>query len=214
MFSLLIETCTERGIVALMEDEDCSYFVGLPFGLHNSQLLVPKVEEAFGTVKREPEELDLIVVGVGPGSYTGIRLGATVAKSVSYFCRIPLVGIGTLETFTPSADGPFAAVIDAKMGGAYLQKGVCEEGKIRYITEPGVCPLDSLRNELEGIPRVVGPYFDALKKRAGEALPEDIVWEETASNPLQMLLLGREKFNKGEYSLDGSLELLYLRKNP
>jgi len=58
--------------------------------------------------------LCLIICATGPGSYTGIRVGAVVAKTLSFIHKIPLVGVCTLEGFSEPA------LIDAKMGGAYI----------------------------------------------------------------------------------------------
>ena len=59
MLVLLIETCTERSEVTLFEDDHCLYFAGLPFGLHNSRYVVPKIEEGFHIIRKEPKHLDV-----------------------------------------------------------------------------------------------------------------------------------------------------------
>lgn len=213
MLTLLIETCTERGIVAIIEDDHCCYMAGLPFGLHNSRYLVPKIDEGLQSLKKKPKELDLIVVGVGPGSYTGIRVGAVVAKSMSYTCQVPLVGVSTLEGFIPDTTCSFAAIIDAKMAGIYFLKGKKENDNITYTSQPTVCKLEELMDHLNDVTILVSPHSNSLRKKVEGACPmASWSWQETAPNPIHLFKRAKEKFEKGEYSTDGSLDLLYLRE--
>ena len=212
MLTLLIETCTERAIVAIIKDEHCCYMAGLPYGLHNSRFLVPKVEEGLQCVGKKPQDLDLVAVGVGPGSYTGIRAGTIVAKSLSYSCKVPLVGVCTLEGFIPDCDGSFAAILDAKMAGSYILKGNRSKGVITYLSEPTVCPLEDLQEQLEEVDILVSPHCLTLQEKIEELYPgAKWSWQETAPDPIHMARRAEEKWAEGKYSLDGSLEILYLR---
>lgn len=212
MLTLFIETCTERSAVAILDEDRLCFMAGLPFGMHHSRYLVPKLQEAFQHTGKTPQEIQLVVCGIGPGSYTGIRIGAAVAKTVSYTCAAPLVGVCTLQGFIPEKDGTFAAVIDAKMSGIFLLKGERKEGRITYTTPPETCPIESLGEKLDGIDTLVGPNFGALRGKILEAYPDaPWNWQETAPDPLHMLALAMEKFAKGEFSTDGSLELNYMR---
>lgn len=212
MLALVVDTCTERSVVTLIEDGHCAYFAGLPFGLHQSRYLVPKVEEGFESIGRRPQELDLIVAGVGPGSYTGMRVGATVCKTLSYACKVPLVGVSTLKGFLPDCDGRFAAVIDAKMSGAYLIKGKKEQGLVSYLTNPFICPIEDFENELNDTEILVSPYISNLKKKVNEFAPSTRwLWQETAPDPLHLYHLAHQKHDQGDFTTDGSLHLLYLR---
>ena len=71
------------------------------------------------------EALDRIGVTVGPGSFTGLRVGLAFAQGLGAALGLPVVGISTLEALTRSADGgrgSTAAVIDARRGQVYLQR--------------------------------------------------------------------------------------------
>lgn len=212
MLSLVIETCTERAIVAFVEDGHCLFMAGLPYGFHNSRFLVPKIDEGFECIKKQPQDLDFIVVGVGPGSYTGIRVGATVAKTMSYSCKVPLVGISTLECFLPDCDGSFAAILDAKMAGTHFLKGDCKGDLITYTSPPEICKLEELTEKLSDVATLVCPHGPALRKKIEEVCPDaKWSWLETGPDPIRMSQLGKEKLDRGEYTQDGSLELLYMR---
>jgi tRNA threonylcarbamoyladenosine biosynthesis protein TsaB len=68
-------------------------------------------------------DLERLGVTVGPGSFTGVRVGLAFAKGLALALGVPLVGIGTLEALAASvpADGVVTAVIDAKRGQVYIQ---------------------------------------------------------------------------------------------
>lgn len=213
MISLLIDTATERGLIALMQDEKVIVQVDLPYGYQNSKFLLPKIEEAFTLANLKPSNLTLVIAGVGPGSYTGIRVGAMAAKTIAFALQIPLVGVCTLEGLMPKAEGSYAALIDAKIGGVYLQVGHASLDGVRELSTPKVLPLSEAIDEIKHVRYVITPTVSLLKnkfeKLQGEGCQE---WVESGLNPVAMAKSGLEKFKEGLFSQDGSLELLYLRK--
>lgn len=214
MLSLFIETCTERSIIALIKDHEICYTAALPFGLHSSNYVVPKIEEGFQLLHTIPEELSFITVGIGPGSYTGMRVGATVAKTLSYSCKVPLIGISSLKLFIPDQDGPFAAIFDAKMSGSYILTGHKVGDSITYEGTPEICSLENIPERLRDVSILVSPNPENLKKKVEAMHPGFVkVWEETAPDPLYGTKWALEKFEQRAYTTDGSLDLLYLRNN-
>jgi len=83
-------------------------------------------------------DLDRIGVTVGPGSFTGLRVGVAFAKGLSAALGLPCVGVGTLEALAGDESGVAAAVIDAKRGQVYLQ--VFEDG--RALMAPDALPVE------------------------------------------------------------------------
>lgn len=211
--TLVIESCTERAIVAIVEDGQISFQSELPFGYNSSKLLIPNLYEALQEKKMRIHDFGLIAVGVGPGSYTGIRVGAVIAKTLAYTAKVPLVGVSTLEGFIPNKDGLFAAVVDAKIGGVYILTGNKEKGKVTYLSQPEVCGFDILQEKLKKIDIFVTPHSEVLKAKFNIYFPEQKwEWQERAPDPLQLALSAFQKYQLGMVSLDGHLEMLYLRK--
>lgn len=213
MRTLVIETSTERGMVAFLDGGQLLCHAELPFGFNNSKFLIPTLEHQLKNQKLSVKDFGLIAVGVGPGSYTGIRVGATVAKALAYACNIPLVGICSLEGFYPSNEGVFTAMIDAKIGGAYFLKGNITKGICTFTAPPQVCPLEDLEVLLDGVKTIVTPYSAIIKPKLHALLPAAAFeWEEKGPDPLHMGLSAIRKFENGEASFDSSLELLYMRR--
>ncbi len=218
---LIIETSTERGVIACIDTERVIFHSELPVGLHSSKHLLPELMQKVKQSAVDIKSCSGIVIGVGPGSYTGIRVGATVAKTLSFVLKIPLIAINTLMTFAPSVNGKFAAVIDARIGGVYFQTGVKEGEETVFFEGPQVLTLDKAAEALVDIPHLVTPSMELLrvkleKARLGvegkHAAKEEWSWEECYPSAMQMASFGRKKLLTGEVILDNSLELLYMRK--
>lgn len=213
MLNLLIEASTECGIVAIFNNQTMIFYEALPFGYNNSQYLLPTVEKGLKQLNLKPQELQLITAGVGPGSYTGIRVGASTAKTLAYVCKLPLVGICSLIGFIPNVDGSFAALIDAKISGVYLLKGIKQGDCIHYTTAPEVCEIEKLHEKLIDVEVLVTPHSKRLQPLLQKRYPTSTwQWLESYPSPLQMNQCAIENFRAGHYSVNSQLELLYLRK--
>lgn len=197
MVSLIIDLSTERGIVGIGAKGVLIEEIQLPFGLHNSSLALPQIREMFREKGLKVEEIDEVIVGKGPGSYTGIRVGASIAISLSFALKVPLIGVSSLQAFVPNSSEPFIAVIDAKMGGVYasINGGM-----------PKVMSLDELKDEAQAISLFVTPNAEMLKKKLSD---DSLCFIERAPSAKKMLELSTSLF--AEKSQDGSLDLLYLQ---
>ena len=203
---LVIDTSHERSIIALVEDSQPLFFDELPFGLRSSQHLLPRLYEGLSSVNRTPKEVESVVVAAGPGSYTGIRVGAAVGKTLSYSLGLPLVGISTLEGLIPEDDGPFAAAIDAKIGGVYLMLGE-KKGDTISTEEPFLCPKDEVEAALSSITTIVTPNQKPLLPKIANK-----TFIERAPDPMEMARIGMRKIAEGLANRNGELDILYLRK--
>ncbi len=106
---LNIETATEVCSVNLARNGEILAEKESSEGLNHSQLLTVFIDEIFRENNFNPAQLDAVAVSKGPGSYTGLRIGVSVAKGLCYSLGIPLIGIGTLDAL-----GKHAAVHSKK----------------------------------------------------------------------------------------------------
>ena len=213
MLTLIIDTSTERGLIALVDGQKLLFNVKLPFGYNNSKFLLPAIEAEMKSRALTLEQLSLIAVGIGPGSYTGIRIGVVAAKTLAYALKKPLVGLCSLTGFIPDCEGAFAALIDAKIGGVYLITGIKSGEEITYTSQPEVCEWNQIKDRLKEIRTVVTPFSARIQPLMQMHCPElDCKWIEIGPDALQLGFSAQEKYEKGEFSEDTQLELLYLRK--
>jgi len=104
LFLLGIDTSVKRGIVCLGEKEDIIIQKTLsPYS--SSQRLLPSLDILLKERGKEIRDLEGIVVVLGPGSFTGLRIGLSLAKSLAFTLKIPLVGIPSFDVWVASFPG-------------------------------------------------------------------------------------------------------------
>ena len=127
MIILHIETSTNVCSVALSENSDCLFFKSNTDGMNHAALLSVFIAEALEVLKSQDKKLSAVAVSSGPGSYTGLRIGVSTAKGLSYGLDIPLIAISTLEVLATEAinsienaeDAFFCPMIDARRMEVY-----------------------------------------------------------------------------------------------
>ena len=100
---LNIETSGEICSVALTRSGAVDFERQSAEGMKHAELLAPFVDEAMAEIRRKEDRLSAVAVSIGPGSYTGLRIGLSMAKGLAYGLDIPLLGIPTLEILAVKA---------------------------------------------------------------------------------------------------------------
>ena len=129
MLILALETATDPGSVALWRDGEVAVR-SCPNGRSNSETLLPVADELLREAGFGFADLHGIAFGMGPGSFTGLRVSCGVAQGLALGRDLPLLGIGTLEAMALASGGERVIVaLDARMGEVYC--GVYEQGKLQ-----------------------------------------------------------------------------------
>ncbi len=124
---LNIETSTSVCSVALGSDGQIVDHYENYDGLNHATLLSKYIKDVLETAARKEMSIDAIAVSIGPGSYTGLRIGLSQAKGLSFGLGVPLIGVNTLQLLTVSTmfqeffddDILFAPMIDARRMEVY-----------------------------------------------------------------------------------------------
>lgn len=118
---LHIETATEVCSVALSEGEKILAVSETAYGNSHSKNLLPFIDKTLKEAHQELKDLDGVVISIGPGSYTGLRIGVSTAKSLAYSLEIPVITVSTLESIAYGAkntdiEKPYSVIpmIDAR----------------------------------------------------------------------------------------------------
>ena len=117
---LFVDSATSVLVVAIIIDNEIKYLSNEDTGKDMSVMVMPKIKEAFERCSIKPKDIDKIFAVTGPGSFTGIRVGLTVMKTMAWALKIPVVPISSLEVIassTPSDNN--IALIDARRGYVY-----------------------------------------------------------------------------------------------
>lgn len=176
MNTLLFETSTEHSLLALLSEEELLAQKELKGGPELSKNLALETQRLLAPFTTRPNR---IAVGAGPGSYTGIRVGASLAKALSFGWNVPFFGFCSLKAFAPSLDGPFAILVDAKMGGVYTLQGE-KEGRCYRFASPMRLPLLEAQEKLSHAAHLSSPHPHLLKEKL--YLPG--CWLESCPNAL------------------------------
>lgn len=126
---LAFETSGRHGSLALLEGDQSGHAAlrketWLPRDQRTAQCLAPLMQQTLAEVDWNPSSLELIAVTQGPGSFTGLRIGVTTAKTLAYATGAKLVGVSTLSVLASHAQieyGRVWAALDAQRGELFAQ---------------------------------------------------------------------------------------------
>ena len=110
MLTLAFDTATGVATTALVRDGDV---LGERVG--RASALLADADELVRAAGLGPDDLDLLAVGVGPGSFTGVRIGLAAARGLALALNVPVAGVSTLEALAAGAPGA-VPVVDARRG--------------------------------------------------------------------------------------------------
>ena len=118
---LSVDTSSNVCSVAIMEDDKCIVENSINDGKTHSENLMPLIEKTLQDNNVKLNSIELIAVVVGPGSFTGIRVGLTIAKVYAWSLNIPIIPITSLEAMACSCeeDRMLVPIIDARRGYVY-----------------------------------------------------------------------------------------------
>ena len=141
MLILAIDSCLAVCQAALIGDAAILAEAREPMARGHQERLAPMVREVMDAAGVGVPAVDLVAVTVGPGSFTGLRVGLAFAKGLALALDRPCVGIGTLAALAASVEsaGVRVAAIDAGRGAIYLQ--IFENG--HELCAPDVLPIET-----------------------------------------------------------------------
>ncbi|WP_347861571.1 tRNA (adenosine(37)-N6)-threonylcarbamoyltransferase complex dimerization subunit type 1 TsaB [Salimicrobium sp. PL1-032A] len=118
---------------------------------NHSVRLMPAIDQMMKETETSPEELDLIAVAQGPGSFTGVRIGMATAKSMAYALDIPVTGISSLEVLARQGtffEGLICPFFDARRGRVYTG---LYDGKMNVVMEEENIDMDTWLEKVEAM---------------------------------------------------------------
>jgi tRNA threonylcarbamoyladenosine biosynthesis protein TsaB len=146
MLVLGIETATTQGSVALFGGNGLVSEYTLNVEITHSERLLPAVDRVLQDAGVALDHLEGIAVSIGPGSFTGLRIGLSTAKGLAYATGLPVVGVPTLEAMAwtlPAAKWQICPVLDARKQEVYAALFQHEpEGLRRLADDQAVAPED------------------------------------------------------------------------
>lgn len=118
MKTLFIDTHSERLDIAVIDDDKVFNKVLMANKSH-SEIAIPTLQEVLNSAKLELKDIDEIIVVNGPGSFTGVRIGVTIAKTIAYSLNIKIKTVTSLEALGISESNPFDVISVKDSKGSY-----------------------------------------------------------------------------------------------
>lgn len=213
---LALDTATPAGSVALVDEERTLVSRYFDVGLQHSRRLFVEVEDALKVAGCTFDQLSAIAVSIGPGSFTGLRLGLSAAKGFCLAQELPLVTVSTLEVLAarlPFARHPVCPMLDARKGEVYTALYDTGAGRPRLLEAPRALAPQVLLAERAGIPTLfTGDGALAYRELVGacsQALQVPFPCSRPEAAVLGWLALAR--LEAGEVADLASVEPEYLR---
>ncbi len=136
---LSLDTSTPRGSIALLEDREVTAELRVQSLETHSIRLLASIEFLLASAGWRLSDLELIAAGIGPGSFTGIRIGSATAMGLAQTLSIPFAGISALDAIAHLArglEGRIGVVVDAQRHQFYYAEYHGKDGKLRRTSRP------------------------------------------------------------------------------
>lgn len=208
--------------VALMSEG----ILAAEYTIHNkkthSQTLLPMIADMMKMAEIDLAELDCIAVSAGPGSFTGLRIGASTAKGLAWTLGIPIVPVSSLMGLAANMTEHGAVVcpvMDARRNQAYYGIYRVTEGIPDVICEPGTESIENVVEAVNGIGEPVlflgdgVPVFEEAIRSQSEVPVRFAGAAVRYQRGASIALLGGLLYEEGKYVQAGEFVPVYLRKS-
>lgn len=147
MKSLFIDTSTKELIISIIIDNEIKYLYQDGNSNELSGKIMPIIDEAFNKANIRPDDIDVIYVTNGPGSFTGIRIGLTIAKVMAWSLKIKVIPVSSLEVMASGSDGLVVPMIDARRDYVFT---ALYDNNLNSIINDKYILIDEFMKELVG----------------------------------------------------------------
>ena len=155
---LALDTATLVSSVALVTNDRLLAEITLQTKKTHSELLMPHIVKLLDMAEVAKSDIKAVAVSIGPGSFTGLRIGLSTAKTLAYALNIPLVGVPTLSAMAYGCPVPgviLAPMLDAQKGNVYQALFEWQQGELKEIEPATVIHVDDTLAKLSQLDRPV-----------------------------------------------------------
>lgn len=188
---LAIDTTAKTAAGAICDGTKtlCSFQV--TGGFTHSETMLPEIDKLFAKTGLRPRDIELFAISAGPGSFTGVRIGAALIKGLAFGTGTPCVGVSTLEALCRNGaemEGEFiaCAVMDARRGQLYSASFLHGKDGLSRLCDDRLIAAEELAKELDGYGLPVyffGDGYEIAKKAFPKACdtPKELIAQSAPS---------------------------------
>ena len=220
MITLAFDTTAKSASVAVTKDGRALGYYCIDNGLTQSELILPMAQSLLSSLKLDISDIDLLACSVGPGSFTGVRIGVSVVKGLAFGRDIPCASVSTLEALAEnisSVDAVIVPCMDARRAQVYSATFESDGGELKRITEDRAISLAALAEELKKYDGrdlyLTGDGYETAYKALTDAgvrvckTPALLVNE----NAVSVAKIAERQYERGECVSDVEISPVYLR---
>lgn len=218
-----IDTSTNYGSVAIAEKERLLCELPIPLTESYSKGLLNTIDNILEVSKISACDIDGYAISIGPGSFTGLRIGLSTCKGFNLAMERPIIPVETLDAMVDSISLDFQSsilllcpIIDAKRGEVYTSFYRYEGGYIKKVTDDMVISPENLCKKITELTIFFGdgvkPYRDIIKDRLGE-LAYFYTGVPKNSIAASIALMGIKKIERGDVVDSMTLKPKYIRRS-
>ncbi|MCJ7497506.1 MAG: tRNA (adenosine(37)-N6)-threonylcarbamoyltransferase complex dimerization subunit type 1 TsaB [candidate division Zixibacteria bacterium] len=214
-----IDTATQVLALGIIEEDKILSELRFNAGQTHAQILLPNIQSILKDTALELEDLDGIALSIGPGSFTGLRIGLATAKGLCFASGKPLLSVPTLDGlvyFNRSLPYPLVPVLDAKKNEVYSAVYNTREGVLERISDYWVLSVEKLVAKIPEEVIFLGLGLEVFRERLKELCGEKahfLEGERNLPSGSSIAFLGLEKFKRSEFEDLEKAEPLYLRSS-
>lgn len=217
MLILALDSTAVVASVALCRDDTPIAAFTVKNGNTHSETLLPMVESVLKTAGYTVDDVDLFACSVGPGSFTGVRIGVSTIKGLAFGKNKPCVAVSTLEALAENllpCEGILCPVMNARRGQVYNALFRYEDGKlIRLCEDRAISALDL---ETELLAKNEAVYFSGdgvgeIKRLCKQIEPGKVSEQLVDQNAVSVAKCARRTYSSGVHFTDAELSPVYLR---
>ncbi|MDA8238818.1 MAG: tRNA (adenosine(37)-N6)-threonylcarbamoyltransferase complex dimerization subunit type 1 TsaB [Nitrospiraceae bacterium] len=217
---LSIETSTMLGGVAIVDEETGLVAeTRLNVKTTHSERLMTVIDHVLEQSEMGLDNIDAFAVAIGPGSFTGLRIGLSTAKGLSYATGKPIVAVPTLEAFAYNfsyCSYPVCLMLDARKREVYAAVFKWEGGAFRRVIEDTSIKAEDLLRKFDQVVLFAGEGAALYKSVITEIMKERAVFaspEKMVPSPANVAVLGLSKAARGEFADALAAVPRYIRKS-
>ena len=220
MIILAFDSTAKAASCAVCDGDKLLALYNIDNGLTQSELLLPMAESMLKNLKLSWDDIGLLACAVGPGSFTGVRIGVSLVKGIAFGKNIPCVSVSTLDELAENLiglDGIIVPCMDARRQQVYTATYKGTEGVLEKLTPDRAIAISELAEELKaytGTPiYLVGDGYETARRgliAAGievKDTPPLLICE----NAYSVARVALKKYEAGEYESDLEIAPTYLR---
>jgi len=149
---LALDTSCMMGSVAIIDGENLVAEQVLNVNVTHSERLIPSIQSVLDVSGLKLNEIDSFAVAIGPGSFTGLRIGLAVVKGFAFSLEKTVVGVSSLKALAYNmygSDVPIISLLDARRGEYYIGINRFKDGVLETILDDDVLPPDLVVKEIQ-----------------------------------------------------------------